>query len=149
MLRRLHTVALASVIALVAIGSIAMLAPGTAHAAPSATADSPSGTQCRTWRVHLRGELPPEVACKAAPTPTGSSLWPDTLSRSCYGSDLHLYVDINRGGDVICFWGTGFVNLSDYWHIWPVQTWDNIVSSWYSGVWHGTLYQYPNGGAMR
>ncbi len=133
-------------VAVVVVSLPAVLAtanPASAHPA-SATIHTSGQTGCHTTEVTLHGNAKPDVKCLDAQG--GAS--PDTVAENCGGhpNDLIVYQDANQKstGGVICFKGTGFVNMTDY-IINPFVSWNDQASSWSSGIWYGTFYGDING----
>ncbi|GHO47042.1 hypothetical protein KSX_52050 [Ktedonospora formicarum] len=59
---------------------------------------------------------------------------------SAYTGALKIYSDANYQGSMICFIGTGWADLTQYWLFWPVS-WNDQASSFYGGCNNGTFYQ--------
>ncbi len=73
---------------------------------------------CVQWRVHLDGDYPAIGVCLAQPTATGA-IQPELQNRNpCVTTDVHLWQDSGGQGAIICFYGSGTINLVD-WHINP------------------------------
>jgi hypothetical protein len=95
-------------------------------------------SSCYRRVVYLHGKNPSTTACILEQKPLADNPSPDLGTASC-SSNLHspwlaLYQDINYGGASICFVGTGFDNLYNYFIIWPFETWSDEVSSFDAGA---------------
>ena len=112
----------------------------TASAAPLGAAN------CYALKVHLHGNDPATVTCVV--TREQAAVAPDTVDKGCGDSNLlQLYENDNYGGARICFFGTGFANLADYW-IWVLaRNWDEEMTSFKTGRMTGRFFWYSNGGA--
>ncbi len=93
---------------------------------------------------------PPAVSCVStltAPSPT-----PLLSNRNpCNLLDSHIFQDYGEQGALICFYGSGTVNLSD-WRINPFVNWNNEASSYIGGGSsgrNGTFYSFPNEGGTQ
>lgn len=104
---------------------------------------------CRVLEVALHGNANPTINCNLYASSTSSMVVaPTTLATFCdSGYDLKIYQDAfqSSSGSEICFYGTGFVNLTDY-QINVFQSWNDQASSWSSGKWYGVFYKDVNGG---
>jgi hypothetical protein len=107
------------------------------------------GPSCRTVRVHLRGNQPPIATCAERPHSTinasGPLTWEDLF---CDGTDVHLYTDASYAGYLICFYGNGFVNMTDFTYVdWfgIERSWNDTVTSWKAKSWFGRFYSDING----
>ncbi|GHO70493.1 hypothetical protein KSC_093850 [Ktedonobacter sp. SOSP1-52] len=62
---------------------------------------------------------------------------------STYTGALKIYSDANYEGSMICFIGTGWADMTQYWIFWP-GNWNDQASSFYGGCNSGTFYQNVN-----
>lgn len=111
------------------------------YAASKITTQKPSAT-CHQLLVYLHGNAPATSKCLDQ-THTGV-IQNTTTDNGCTSYDLKIYSDPNYQGSMICFIGTGFVNMTQYWLFWPV-TWNDQASSFYGGCTTGTFYTNTNG----
>ena len=101
---------------------------------------------CRTLEVTLHGSDNPTLKCQDR-TVSRLGVTPYTLATTCASAnDLKIYQDAGQHstGAVICFSGTGFINMTDYWVNW-FQSWNDQASSWSSGKWEGVFYKDISG----
>lgn len=92
---------------------------------------------CHILVVHLHGTAPATMSCFKKQGSAGQI----TTNNACptYGA-LKIYSDANYEGSIICFLGTGFANMGDYWLAWPFVSWNDQASSFNAGCNRGTLY---------
>jgi len=140
--------------AAIAIALVANFAPLVSSSLPKSELVGGSlnaSMTCKTLRVGLHGNDAPTVECVQLGTSMGQSPSPNTNQRSCLGSDLHIYEDVDQqpwhrtSGQEICFYGTGFVNLTDFYIAFPFIQWNDHASSYYTGVWRGVFFRDSNG----
>lgn len=138
---KLHRYFLVAVIAIALAFSASALLTPDAHA--SASTPQRHSSNCAVQMVYLHGTNPPTVQClrqKIAP-----GLAPDIATTQCSNRALALRASTQGAGDeYICFIGTGFVNLTDFYRAWP-YTW-NDSANWYGpGCNYGVFYIDING----
>lgn len=107
------------------------------HDAPPAVGRAAS--YCHTLRVQLNGDQPATSTCLDPQPQANGQVQPQTAQTSCASSDLHLWSDANYSGDLICFSGTGSVNLTDYGRGY-FGNWNDAASSYSTGQRCGTFY---------
>jgi hypothetical protein len=110
---------------------------GTASAQSTRTSAAHTRTMaasCATLEVHLYGALPAKTTCLSS-TPS-RPVSPHTSQANCSNpAALWLYWDANESGSMICFIGSGFVNLtgSYVWCYVVCYSWNDQASSFYTG----------------
>ncbi len=124
---------------------VAMLFGVNVMQAEQASAAPLGGTSCYALKVYLHGNNPATVTCVV--TQEQAATAPDTVDKGCGDSNLlQLYENDNYGGARICFFGTGFANLTDYW-IWVgVRNWNDEMTSFKTGRMTGRFFWDINGG---
>ncbi len=131
--------------------TLALLATAVPHVAHAAKPEARRavhwkvGLNCQVLRVRLNGNQPATADCLVQIQPGGQ---PQPLldhRDPCAATDLHLYINSGESGSDICFYNTGFTNLTD-WPYYGVGNWNDITSSWEAGVWYGHFYVDTNGG---
>jgi hypothetical protein len=145
MSRKIRRILVKGVIAVLLVAGICTATIGTASAATAKpqtetkATSTPSGSSCYRLVVYLHGSSPATTTClqEQKPSKAADSPSPD-LSTSC-GSHLTppwlvIYQDINYGGASLCFVGTGYTNLYNYWIIFLIETWSDQLSSFTSGA---------------
>lgn len=148
MVRNTFRSALAS-IAVVSMFAIAMPAGVTHATRPQAApvGGDHVGANCLVLRVQLNGDQPVVATCLQA-TPvsghSGTAPGPNISTRACATTDVHLYLDAGYAGPVICFYGYGTTNLTDYW-LDLLTSWNDQASSFTPGNWSGKFYWNTNG----
>jgi len=104
---------------------------------------------CRVLRVHLNGTQPNTGICLDDSQERATrSVGPYFNDNPCQSGDLHIYANAGLTTPIICFYGSGSVNMAD-WRMNPFQDWNNVASSWLSGWWSGDFYSYPNLGGTK
>lgn len=103
--------------------------------------------KCAHILVHLHNNEPAVATClDAAKDP--SSAAPFTSTTGCNTNSLELYVDstvINATAS-ICFIGTGYANMSDYYGPWYAPfNWNDTANRYRTGCNSGTFYKDSNG----
>lgn len=118
--------------------------PASAHAATRSTQASSHHAVCHTLLVTLHGTAPATMSCRDR---TSNPISPRiTTNNACgtYGA-LKLYQDSGFEGNTLCFLGTGFANMTDYWIFWPFTSWNDQVSSYNAGCNDGAFYANTGG----
>lgn len=142
--------------AVLGFATIVMAASPVAHASPRTSPSSTVTTLrqlrqsgCRVLEVTLHGNASPTIKCNLAST-SSKKVTPYTYSTSCNSAnDLKIYQNASQStsGALICFTGTGFIEMPDYEMFWPIN-WNDQASSWSSGKWKGVFYKDISGGGV-
>jgi hypothetical protein len=132
-------VILASLLTVLAL--LATTTPASA-ASPSSSAQKSS---CHELLVHLNGNALATSQCLDQKIGASTGFKPATAQDNCTTiGALKIFSDANYQGNVICFTGTGSVNLTSYWIAWPFVSWNDVASSFDGGCMAGTFYANTN-----
>lgn len=140
-----HRRGVAVLLALILVGA---LTTQVAQAAPIHSTTSPHTVvpvagqfreSCYRLRVQLNGNQTPTATCLLKEKPKPGDITPNISETTCNTTDMQLFEDANYAGTAaeICFAGTGYTNLNNYWIFWPFTTWAEVVSSYKTGKWTG------------
>lgn len=125
---------------------------GAATISPHQAAAS---TSCQTIRATLHGLATPSFSCldgqqrKARTLSVGGSgpfVAHQIIEDACYDDDLDLHWDSNLGGTILCINGSGVLNLTDVWNYNHHTSWNDQVSSFWTGCYSDYFYSDINQG---
>ena len=129
-----------------ATSPVALASPRTGPSSTAVASHQFSKSSCRVLEVTLHGNVRPTIKCYVVATPF-STITPNTVATNCpSANDLKIYQDASQSssGAIICFTGTGFINMTDY-RLNLLQSWNDQASSWSSGKWQGVFYKDISG----
>lgn len=133
-------------VTVMAASPVAHVSPRTGTNSTAAAVRQLRQAGCHVLEVTLHGNASPTAKCSLV-VASSSAATPYTLATTCASAnDLKIYQDAfqKSTGAVICFSGTGFINMTDYWINW-FQSWNDQASSWSSGKWQGAFYKDISG----
>lgn len=108
---------------------------------------------CQTTQVTLHGTAAPSFSCldgqkRRVRTLPGRGSGPlaahVVFSDACYDDDLDLHWDSNLGGDILCLNGSGVLNLTNVWSYNYFTSWNDQVSSFWTGCYDDYFYTNIN-----
>jgi len=126
--------------------------PASAHASLSPLVKSINPVtrlelRCSHLLVHLNGKRTPLTKCLDHQKPNAK---PFTYVTDCGAHTLFISQDYYGGGATICFIGSGFANMTDYWGPWYNHfNWNDQASYYAPGCSGGDFFADINGQGMR
>jgi len=169
-LTRKSAVAGIALVGTLAVPSLFNTAAMAAHTARHSHRGLPplgnNGQGCYVLRVQLRGDAAAIGTCLVTDAQhaqatlhsqgrvglldqpqSGESSRPATyVAAPCASTDLHIFENSDYGatGATICFYDTGFVNLTDFYRD-PFNRWNDCATTWRANKWYGRFYSDTNG----
>jgi hypothetical protein len=110
---------------------------------------------CRITQITLHGFDAPTLSCldgqkRSVHTRlvagSGPLAVPQVFEDACYDDDLVLHWDSNLNGDKLCVNGSGVLNLTDVWNYNRHASWNDEVSSFWTGCYSDYFYTDINRG---
>ncbi len=135
------------VVSITALDTTTFTAQNTASLEHQTMLNTLTQKGCKAMEITLHGNGEPTMKCNVWYAAVDSAHAPFTSGTFCNTTDdLHIYQDAfqRSTGAIICFTGTGFLNMNEY-GMNLFQNWNDQASSWSSGIWNGTFYVDNNG----
>ena len=108
--------------------------PAFAATTPANNAPTPS-VECYVTHIHLNGKATPTSSCiqtksQHLAAQQNQGIKPlSSVDNLCFLQDVTYYEDSNGNGRQLCVDGTGTLDLTTVWIVWPFQNWANRISS--------------------